>query len=209
MLEQAGLEAVARHWWILTIRGVLAILFGLLAWIWPGITLLVLVILFGAYALVDGIFAIGAAIRGGAGRSRKWLVVTGVAGIVAGLVTLTWPGVTALVLLLLIAWWAVLTGIFEIVAGIRLRQQIEGEWIYIVSGVISVIFGIMLFVWPVSGALAVIWIIGFFSILFGLAMIVASLRLRRLADLLAGRSGQLRGGSGEFPGGSGRYPGSI
>jgi uncharacterized membrane protein HdeD (DUF308 family) len=158
---------------------VCAILFGILALIWPGITLWVLVILFGAYALVDGIFAIGAAITGHAGH-RIWLAVMGVCGVALGLLALFWPHITGLVLLLLIAWWAIITGLFEIMAAIRLRKEIEGEWLYIVSGVVSVLFGASLFVWPVSGALAIILVIGVFSIIFGATMVAASLRLRKL-----------------------------
>lgn len=175
------LDELSRHWGLIALRGVLAILFGLLAWIWPGITLWALIVLFGAYALVDGIIAIGAAIRGAPGQSRTWLAVTGVAGIVFGLMALIWPGETALVLLLLIAWWAVITGILEIVAAISMRKEIEGEWFYIGSGIVSVLFGVLLFVWPVSGALGVIWIIGLFSIIFGIALLAAAFRLRKLA----------------------------
>jgi uncharacterized membrane protein HdeD (DUF308 family) len=178
------LEELSRHWGMLAFRGVLAILFGVVAWIWPGITLYALVLLFGAYALVDGIFAVVAAIRGTPGQpgtgSRTWLAVTGILGILLGIITLAWPGVTALILLLLIAWWAVITGIFEIVSAINLRQEIE-EWVYVLSGVISVLFGVLLFVWPVSGALSVIWLIGLFSILFGISLLTAAFRLRKIA----------------------------
>jgi uncharacterized membrane protein HdeD (DUF308 family) len=176
------LEQLSRNWWMLTVRGVCAILFGLLAWIWPGITLWALVILFGAYALVDGIFAIGAAITGHARQSRIWLAVVGVCGVLLGLVTLFWPHITGLVLLLLIAWWAIITGLFEIMAAIRLRNEIEGEWFYIVTGAVSVLFGVLLFIWPASGALAIIWVIGLFSILFGVVLVMASFRLRKLAS---------------------------
>lgn len=182
------LQELSRHWGMLAFRGVLAILFGLVAWIWPGITLLALVVLFGAYALIDGIFAVVAAIRGMPGQShnsRVWLGVTGILGILLGLITLVWPGVTALILLLLIAWWAVITGIFEIVSAINLRKEIQGEWLYILSGAISVVFGILLFIWPVSGALGVIWIIGLFSILFGISLVTAAFRLHKIAHTLS------------------------
>jgi len=176
------LEDLARYWWLLTIRGALGILFGLMAWIWPEITVWALIVLFGCYAIVDGGFAIGAAIRGGPGQSRTWQAVTGAAGIILGIVVLAWPKETSLVLLLLIAWWAVITGIFEIVAGVGLSRQHQSGTIYIITGGISIIFGVLLFIWPVHGALAVIWIIGLFSILFGIAMIVGSLNLRKLAQ---------------------------
>jgi uncharacterized membrane protein HdeD (DUF308 family) len=174
-------EQWSRNWWMIAVRGVVAILFGLVAWIWPGITVLALVILFGAYALVDGIFALVAAFRGGTGGSRVWFAVMGVAGVAAGVLAFAWPGVTALVLLMLIAAWAVVTGVFEIVAALSLRREIEGEWWYVAGGAISVLFGFLLFIWPVSGALAVVWLIGLFSILFGAALVVTAFRLRHLA----------------------------
>jgi len=174
------LEELAEYWWLLMVRGVLAILFGLVAWIWPGMTVLVLLILFGAYALVDGAFAVLSAMRSEPSQSRTFLYVMGGAGIVLGIVTLVWPKETGLVLLLLIAWWAVITGILEIVAGIGLSRQGLSGTLYMVTGAISVIFGILLFIWPASGALAVIWIIGLFSIMFGIAMVAGSLRLRAL-----------------------------
>lgn len=190
------LEEVARNWWMLALRGAVAILFGLMAWIWPGITVWALVILFGAYALVDGVFALVAAIRGGPGQSRAWLAVTGVAGVAAGIVALVWPGITSLALLMVIAAWAVITGVFEIVAAIALRREIEGEAWYILSGAVSIIFGFLLFIWPVSGVLAVIWMIGFFSILFGIVMVATAFRLKKLAEgYRAGERGARPGGT--------------
>ncbi|REE99154.1 HdeD family acid-resistance protein [Thermomonospora umbrina] len=176
MIEQWG-----RAWWMLALRGAVAILFGLLAWIWPGITVWALVLLFGIYALADGVLALVAAFRGASGSSRGWLVVAGVAGIVAGVVAFAWPGVTALALLMLIAAWAVVTGVFEIVAALSLRREIEGEWWYVAGGALSVLFGFLLFLWPVGGALAVVWLIGLFSILFGIALVAAAFRVKRLA----------------------------
>ncbi|RAY13402.1 HdeD family acid-resistance protein [Actinomadura craniellae] len=177
MFDQLG-----RHWWVLALRGALAILFGLVAWIWPGITVLALVIVFGLYALVDGVFALVMAIRGGTRQSRPWLAVTGAAGVLLGVLALVWPGVTALVLLFLIAIWAVITGVFEIAAGIYLRQEITDEWLWILGGALSVLLGFLLFVWPVSGAIAVVWMIGFFSIVYGAVLLASAFRLRRLAS---------------------------
>jgi uncharacterized membrane protein HdeD (DUF308 family) len=178
-------EQLGRHWWMLALRGVFAIIFGFLAWIWPGITLLVLVILFGAYAFVDGVFALGAAVRGSGGQSRIWLAVVGFAGVVLGLITLFWPGITGLILLLLIAWWAIVTGVFEVVSAIRLRKELRGEWLYVASGAVSVLFGVVILAWPASGALAIVWLIGLFSLIFGTMMTAASIRLRRLGHLPA------------------------
>jgi uncharacterized membrane protein HdeD (DUF308 family) len=174
------LETLARNWWVVALRGVVALLFGLLALIWPSITLLVLVTLFGAYALVDGVFALGTAIFGrGAIGSRGWLIVGGIAGIAIGILTFVWPGSTALVLLWLIAAWAVITGVLEIVAAVQLRREIRGEWMFILSGALSVLFGILLMVWPATGALAVIVLIGLYAIVFGVVLIGLGLRLRR------------------------------
>ncbi|GAA4083709.1 MULTISPECIES: HdeD family acid-resistance protein [Actinomadura] len=187
-------DLLARGWWTLALRGAVAILFGLIAWIWPGITVLTLVLLFGAYALVDGVGSLVAAARGVPGESRAWLGVAGVCGIVLGIVALVWPGITGLALLFLIAVWALVTGVLEIVAAIRLRHVIRGEWLYALSGAVSVLFGVLLLVWPVSGALAVVWMIGFFSIVFGAAMVGAAFRLRRLAREMT-RPGMRPGGA--------------
>lgn len=178
-------ELLARGWWTLALRGAVAIVFGVAAWAWPGLTVLALVLLFGAYALVDGVAAVVTAVRGVPGESRVWLGLTGACGIVLGIVALVWPGITGLALLLLIAVWALVTGVLEIVTAIRLHNVIRGEWLYVLTGAVSVLFGVLLLVWPVSGALAVVWLIGFFSILFGAAMVGAAFRLRRLARELA------------------------
>ena len=176
------LETLARNWWAVALRGAAALLFGLLALIWPGVTVLVLVALFGAYALVDGAFALGIAIFGrrDGGGSRGWLIVEGIAGILAGILTFAWPGVTALVLLWLIAAWALVTGVLEIVAAVRLRREIQGEWVLALSGVLSVLFGILLIVWPGAGALAVVFLIAIYAIVFGVVLLALALRLRRL-----------------------------
>jgi uncharacterized membrane protein HdeD (DUF308 family) len=175
------LETLARRWWTLTLRGVIAILFGLMALIWPGITLLALVVLFGAYALVDGVIALGTAIFGDRATTgeRGWLIVEGIAGIIVGILTFAWPGVTAVVLLWLIAAWAIVTGVLEIAAAVRLRQEITGEWLLAVGGVLSVLFGILLIVRPGAGALAVVFLIGGYAIVFGIIIIGLGLRLRQ------------------------------
>jgi uncharacterized membrane protein HdeD (DUF308 family) len=170
---------LARNWWLLAIRGVLAILFGIAAFVWPGLTLAVLVILFGAYAVVDGIFAIIAGISGRNEYERWWLlIIEGILGIVAGVLTFMWPDITALVLLYFIAAWAILTGIFEIAAAIRLRKYIEGEWLLALAGIASVIFGVLLVIFPGAGALAVVWLIATYAVIFGILMIVLAFRIR-------------------------------
>ncbi|GAA2580762.1 HdeD family acid-resistance protein [Actinomadura fulvescens] len=187
-------DLMARNWWVLALRGAFAVLFGLVAWIWPGITVWALVILFGAYALVDGAFALVAAFRGGTAQSRGWLALTGVCGIALGIVAMVWPAITGFALLMLIASWAIVTGIFEIFTAFSLRRQIENEWMYVLTGAVSVLFGVLLFVWPVSGALAVVWMIGFFSILFGAFMIGAAFRIRKLGQEAERRGGMTAGG---------------
>ncbi len=172
---------LTRYWWTVVLRGVAAVVFGLMALIWPGITVIVLVALFGAYALVDGIIGLGTAVFGGPERGRRgWLVVEGIAGGLAGIFTFAWPGITALVLLWLIAAWALVTGVLEIVAAVRLRREIQGEWLLALSGVLSVLFGFLLAVWPAAGALGVVFVIGIYAIVFGVALVGLGLRLRRL-----------------------------
>lgn len=175
------IEEMARNWWLLALRGGVAVLFGIMAWVWPGITALALALLFGAYALVDGITALYHAFKGGVrGQSRTWLALTGACGVIAGVIALFWPGVTAFALILLIGAWAIITGVTEIVAAIWMRRRIEGEGWHLLSGALSVVFGLALLVWPGAGGLALIWIIGVFSIAFGLSLIAAAFRLRSL-----------------------------
>lgn len=177
---------MARNWWAVLIRGIAAVLFGILALFWPQLTLQVLVLLFGAYALVDGIFAIVSAVRSASRRrgfdwrSVGWPIVEGLAGIIAGLLTFFYPGVTALVLLYFIGAWAIVTGIAEIVQAIELRRVIQNEWLLVVGGVLSIVFGILLFVFPGAGALAIVWLIGIYAIVFGIVLIGLSLRLRSM-----------------------------
>ncbi|NKZ05186.1 HdeD family acid-resistance protein [Actinomadura latina] len=173
-------ESMTRHWWVLALRGAFAILFGIVAWAWPGITVWALVLLFGAYALADGVIAVTQAIRGATGGPRGLLMLVGFAGIALGIAALVWPGITAFVLLMLIAAWAVATGVLEIVVALAMHRELRGEWAYVLTGAISVLFGILLFTWPVSGAIAVVWLIGLLAILSGAAMLGAAFRLRRL-----------------------------
>ena len=174
---QPLLPMLAGNWWALLLRGIAAVLFGLVALFWPGITLYVLIIFFGAYALVDGIFAIVAGVRGVGGR--RWLLLAvGVLGVLAGLIAFFYPNITALVLLYVIAFWAILTGILEVVMAISLRREIENEWLMGLSGVLSVVFGVLLAALPRVGLLSLVWLIGIYALIFGVALIVLSLRLR-------------------------------
>jgi uncharacterized membrane protein HdeD (DUF308 family) len=175
------LETLSRYWWAVVLRGVAAVLFGVMALIWPGITLFVLVALFGAYALVDGVITLATAFGGNRERagSRGWLIAQGIAGIIIGILTFAWPGVTALALLWLIAAWAIVTGVLEIVSAVRLRRELRHEWLLALSGALSVLFGILLAVWPAAGALAVVTQIGIYAIVLGAALVALGVRMRR------------------------------
>ena len=175
------LQALAFYWWLILLRGICAILFGVLTFIWPGVTLFTLVLLYGAFALADGIFALAAAITGGTATSRWWLAIVGLLGIAAGVVTFLWPGMTAVVLKLFIACWAIAIGIMQIIGAIQLRKEIDNELLLIAGGVLSVIFGLILLLQPAVGVLALLFTIGAYAILYGILLVSFSLRLRRRA----------------------------
>jgi uncharacterized membrane protein HdeD (DUF308 family) len=178
-------DELARHWWVLTLRGLVAVLFGLLAFAWPGMTLVVLIVLFGAYAVVDGVLGILAALRGDTDH-RLAMLLEGVVSVVAGVVAFVWPGLTALVLAYIIAFWAILTGVLEIVAAVRLRRVIHNEWALLVGGALSVLFGVVVAAAPGAGALALVWLIGAYAVVFGIMLIAVSWRLRSHAQRLHG-----------------------
>ncbi|MCB0008350.1 MAG: HdeD family acid-resistance protein [Anaerolineales bacterium] len=174
------LQNLSRYWWLVGLRGLFAIIFGVLAFAWPGITLSALVILFGAYAIVDGISNIATGVSHRDTNDRWWvLLLEGVVGIAAGIVAFVYTGITAIVLLYLIAFWAIFTGVMEIVAAIRLRQEIENEWTLGLMGVLSVILGLIMIVSPGAGALALIWLIATYAILFGALLIYLAFKLRQ------------------------------
>jgi uncharacterized membrane protein HdeD (DUF308 family) len=174
------LHALAKSWWLVLLRGIAGIVFGILAFIWPGLTLLTLILFYGAYALVDGVLALIAAFTGAAKPVPTWwLVVVGVLGILAGLLTFLWPGITALVLIFFIGGWAIAHGIFEIIGAIKLRKEIDNEWWLILAGALSVLFGIIVIAAPGAGALALLWVIGAYSLVFGILLVGLSLRLRK------------------------------
>ncbi|WP_242394784.1 HdeD family acid-resistance protein [Anaeromyxobacter oryzisoli] len=182
-------------WWAFVVRGVAAVLFGILTFIMPSMALLTLVYLFGAYALVEGAFNIAAALRRSEPRRQSpWVeALEGVVSVVAGLAAFLMPGLTALTLLLLIAAWSIVTGILELAAAIRLRREIEGEWLLVVSGILSVAFGVLLIAIPSAGALAVVLWIGAYALLFGGLLIALGVKLRSW-----GRAGRPRTGFGEL-----------
>jgi uncharacterized membrane protein HdeD (DUF308 family) len=174
-------HALAKNWWLLLLRGIAAIIFGVLAFAWPGLTLLTLILFYGAFALVDGVLAIIAAITGGAAAPRWWLAIVGLLGIAAGLLTFLMPGLSALVLLFFIAGWAIATGVFEIIGAIQLRKEIDNEWLLILGGVISVLFGIGMMLAPGAGALALVWVIGIYAVIIGVVFVALALRLKKHA----------------------------
>jgi uncharacterized membrane protein HdeD (DUF308 family) len=173
------LGLVARDWWVFAIRGIAAIVFGILAFIWPGTTLAVLVFLFGAYVLVDGAALLVALARGDTvARCHAWAVgVTGVLGIVAGVVTFAWPGLTALSLLYLVAFWAIAMGTFQVIAAVALRRELDGEFWMALGGVASIVFGAFLFAFPGSGLLSLVWLVGIWSVVFGVSSLGLASRL--------------------------------
>ena len=178
------LHALAKNWWLVLLRGIVAVLFGLLAFAMPGLTLVALVILYGAYALADGIFALAAAVGGREILPRWWLAIVGLFGVAAGLATFFWPGVTALVLILLIGTWTVAHGVMEIIGAIQLRKEIDNEWLLILSGLLSVLFGIFVLAQPGAGAVALVWLIATYAVAFGILMIALSLRLKNYRPAL-------------------------
>jgi uncharacterized membrane protein HdeD (DUF308 family) len=171
-------DLLAKSWWLLLLRGLAGVLFGVLAFFWPGVTLATLVLFWGAFVLVDGVLSLVAAIRGGGAGARWWLALVGLAGIGAGIMTFAYPGLTSLVLLFVIAIWAIVAGAFEIVGAIALRKEIDDEWMLILSGALSVIFGVILLMQPAAGALALVWMIAGYAILFGILNILFAWRLR-------------------------------
>jgi uncharacterized membrane protein HdeD (DUF308 family) len=172
-------DTLVRNWWVFLLRGLAGILFGLITFFAPGISLAVLVLFFGAYAFADGILALVSAFRRRGAGDRWWmLLLEGLAGVVIGVVTLLWPGITAFALLYLIGAWALVTGVFEVVAAIRLRRVITGEWLLVLSGIASVVLGLLLVLFPRAGALAVVLWIGAYALVFGALLVALAIRLR-------------------------------
>lgn len=187
MIEKRLVAAMADNWWLFLIRGIAAVIFSILAIAWPGVTILVLTLFWGAYAFVDGGVALWAGIAGnGKARSdRWWLILLGVIGILAGLFTLFSPGDVATLLLMMIAVWAIVIGIFQIVGAIRLRKEINGEWLLGLGGILLVLYGIFFIAQPGAGALSVIWMISFGSFVFGILTILLAFKLKsvRVKDM--------------------------
>ena len=175
------MEAVLkRYWWMFAVRGGFAVLYGLAAVVMPRLTLGVLIVLFGVFALANGIFAVGTALAARKEYEKWWvLLLEGAAGVIVGIGTIAWPQLTAVLLLFLIAGWAVATGILEILAGLAQPKEVGGDkWVLVLGGVISLLFGIFLFAQPGKGALAILWMIGVFAIVAGVVLITIGFRLK-------------------------------
>jgi uncharacterized membrane protein HdeD (DUF308 family) len=179
-VASALLGKLAENWWLLLLRGLAAIAFGVLAFLWPGITLVALTYLFGIYAIVDGVVAIWAAFNApGDAGPRWWLGLSGVVSIIAGIVAFAYTGITALVLLVFIAVWAIIIGVLQLYAAIRLWNVIDNDWWLILSGLLSIAFGAVLIGWPSTGALALIWTIAWFAVFFGCMFIGLAFELKK------------------------------
>ena len=175
------LEAMTRNWGAIALRGFIAVLLGVIAIVWPGPTVAVLVILLGAFALVEGVTNIVAGVRG----RERWAIAEGIISVVVGIVIVVWPAITALALLYIIAAWAIITGIVRIVAAVQLRRVIQNEWLLVGSGLASVIFGVIAAVFPGAGILALIWLLGAWLIVLGVILIAFALSLRQRAHGLS------------------------
>lgn len=179
-------DVLTQKWWTVALRGILAIVFGIVALVSPGVTLVSLALVFGAYAFVDGVFTIVGAF-GHRGREVVWYVLDGILGIAVGVATFFFPGLTAQGLVFLIGLWAILTGIFEVVAGFEL--PLSRDWLLALAGVLSIVFGVLVFANPITGAVAVVWLIGIYAVVFGITLLVFGFRLRGLRGKLATQFG--------------------
>ena len=189
MAQPIGL--VPRRWWAFGLRGLAAIIFGILALIWPGVTLTTLILLFGTFTLVNGVLAIISAFR--SGGDHVWLIgLSGVLNIVTGIAVFAWPGLTALLLLFFLAVWAIVTGAVEVFWAVPLRNAVQYPWLWFIGGVLSIVFGLIVIAEPAQSALALMWLIGIYAILYGVSLLALAWRIYDLEH--AGRGH--RGGAG-------------
>ena len=172
---------LTRNWWLVAVRGLLAILFGLIALFWPGLTWLVLILMFGAYAILDGVFAMLSGVVSSRYSPRWWVfLLEGVVSIAAGVIAWMRPDLASFVLIIVIAVWAILTGAFEIAAAVRLRREIKNEWMLALGGFVSIVLGILLFFQPATGGLVITLMIGAYALMFGVLLLMLGFRLRKL-----------------------------
>jgi uncharacterized membrane protein HdeD (DUF308 family) len=175
-------DMLVNKWWVIAVRGVIAILFGLVALVYPGITLTALVFLFGIYALMDGGLALFVGLAPNV-PGRFWYVLEGLFGIAAGILAFVYPGVAGLALVYIVGFWAILTGVTEIVAGFEL--PVSRDWLLALAGLASVVFGVLVFISPGSGALAIVWLIGIYALIFGVTLVAFAIRLQKAGTNLA------------------------
>jgi len=177
------LSSLTSNWWLVALRGALAVIFGVIAFVWPGITFEALVLLFGIYAFADGVLVLSFGLTA-AGDGEQWwpLVLGGILGIGLGVLTFARPAAMGEALVYVIGFWAIVTGLLEIVAAIRLRDVISGEWMMGLSGALSTIFGVLVVAQPNSGAIALVYLFGFYVILAGISQIGLGFRLRGLGQ---------------------------
>jgi uncharacterized membrane protein HdeD (DUF308 family) len=184
-IARAVLEDLTDNWWVILLRGIVGVIFAVLAFGWPGATLLALVYVWGVYAIIDGAFALYMTYLAARQDQRWWpYLLEGLLGIGAGIVAFGWPNITALALLYLIAAWAILTGIVEIIAAVDLRKLIENEWLLGLAGVLSIVFGVLLAAQPDAGAVAIVWLLGVYALFFGITLIVLAFRVRGVGKRL-------------------------
>jgi uncharacterized membrane protein HdeD (DUF308 family) len=181
------LNVITRNWWILLIRGLCAVLFGLVAAAWPGITLFALILMFAVYVLADAVMSIAAGFAGTPDGRVWWpMILVGLLGLIAGVTAIAWPGMTALVLLVVIASWAITHGVIELIAAIRLRKVIDDEWVLVLQGVLWILCGVLMLARPGASALALVLLIGGFAAAAGIMEIALAFRLRRLGHAMPG-----------------------
>src|SRR5438132_10910670 len=180
------IETLKRHWWVPVLRGIAAVLFGIMAFVYPGLTVAVLVLLFGAWILVDGVFRVIGAI-GYSASDKEWGfdLISGIIGIIIGFLTFHAPRITALALIIYIAAWALMIGATEIALAIKLRREIKGEWFLILMGLLSIVFAVMLLWNPAVGAAALIWIMAWYAVILGVLGLIFGFRLRSLSTFAA------------------------
>jgi len=177
---------IVNSWWSLVVRGLVAIIMGLITFAWSGITLTALVLVFGAYALIDGVMSLVGVWRAATAHER-WagLLIEGIAGIAAAVITVLWPAITAIALVYIIAAWALVTGVFELVTAVRLRKYISGEWLLALAGIASIVFGLLIVVFPIAGALTIALWFGIYALIFGVVLVGLGIRLRTHAKTIA------------------------
>jgi uncharacterized membrane protein HdeD (DUF308 family) len=178
---ESAMRNASESWWLFLVEGVVSVIFGIVALVWPGPTLAVVIAIFGLYALIMGIIvAVSAVARAGTGQPWGWRLTSGLLGVLAGLIILRWPGVTAVVVLIFIGIWLITTGLIEVVSAVAGHEEIPHAWLLALGGIVSVLFGVAMFVWPSVGLLTVIYLVGIYAIVWGLVFCVIAFRVRSL-----------------------------